>query len=285
MPNRKNFNFKRKVQQRRVRRRQLRVEQLELRRVLASVSGTVFTDLDNDGIYEPGAGETPLANESVFVDLDNNGTWGDTARLIEPDNFVDKAILNDRTPGVTLSAANGSNQPSFDVTSNVDSLASTGGKVFGHSNIPFFNSNRRLRVDFHGPGRSIAVDFIGSSSTGTEVGRLEIYDKDDQLLGAYQTSPLGQGAVDTMSLFRAEGDIAYAVAFSPSGLGNFARLDNLRYNHLGLTAEPSTLTDANGNYTLTIPDVGHYSIVHDLDDGVIQTGPTRTAIGWDGRSS
>src|SRR4051794_14656003 len=46
-------------------------ELLEERRLLADVSGVIFSDLNGDGVRE--AGEAVAANRVVFVDLNNNG--------------------------------------------------------------------------------------------------------------------------------------------------------------------------------------------------------------------
>lgn len=241
---------------------------------MAAVSGTIFEDVNLSGEYEPGV-DVPLQFETVFVDLDHNGVQGDTARQVEPDDFVDTAILKDRMPGITLRGADQNNRPTHDITANyLPDFATTGSHVFGRANVPFFNNGARFRVDFHGDARSIEIDFVSAFNGFTETGQLEIYNRDDVLLDTYTTQALATGSSETMSLSRVEGDIAYAVAYIPHNQGSFGRLDNLRYNHLGLTSEVGAITDVNGEYTLSVPDDGEYAIVKTLDDATIQTGPT-----------
>lgn len=41
----------------------------------SSISGREFLDGNDNGVYEPGLGETPIAGARVFLDLNNNGYW------------------------------------------------------------------------------------------------------------------------------------------------------------------------------------------------------------------
>src|SRR5262249_21669114 len=54
-------------------RRRLLGEWLEPRTLLASIAGMVFNDLNQDGVFESGNGETPITGRTVYVDLNNNG--------------------------------------------------------------------------------------------------------------------------------------------------------------------------------------------------------------------
>src|SRR5688572_28907502 len=41
----------------------------------SSISGREFLDLNANGVYEPGFGETPIEGARVYLDLNNNGFW------------------------------------------------------------------------------------------------------------------------------------------------------------------------------------------------------------------
>jgi hypothetical protein len=65
-----------RLDERRQRNRLLRVERLEERQVLAgSVSGVAFNDLNSDGVFQPGAGETTVASQRVYIDANANGQF------------------------------------------------------------------------------------------------------------------------------------------------------------------------------------------------------------------
>lgn len=152
---------------------------------------------------------------------------------IEPDNFSNATVLNHTFPQVSLVTAGDNNLPiPFDVTASDDGFgyASTGTRVFGHAGgIPFWNSFRRLRMDFSQPINSIAIDFIGGWTFTNDIGKLDVFSSSGVLLASYTTAPCPADVVETMSLQRPAGDIAWAVAYLPPDAGDFGRLDNLRF--------------------------------------------------------
>lgn len=151
---------------------------------------------------------------------------------IEPDNYADGTVLNTIRPEVTLfTSVNATDLTSnfgFDVTAQTDNgfmHTSTGTKVFAHVGIPFFNTNRNLRMTFTNPVAQLALDFIPSSFA--EVGTLAYYNAAGQLLGTLQTTNPVTDIPQTLSLIRPTADIKYAVA---SGTGPFIRIDNARFD-------------------------------------------------------
>jgi hypothetical protein len=253
-------------------RRRLQVEALESRRLLATtVSGIVFDDVNADGAYQPQSGETTIEGATVYVDVNNDGVLSDVAITVEPDDFVDTAILNNRTPGLTLRTADRFNNRIFDVTSKSVTQTSTGTQAFAHENIAFWMLDRKLRIDLDSPGRSIGIDFIGGIASA-EKGTLEIYDSEDQLLDSFTTGDITLGQIATMTLERPQGDIAYAIAYT--SVGSRGRLDNLQINHLGPLTEPFAVTDADGQYTISSDLTGTFAIRKASEDGVLQTLPT-----------
>ncbi len=162
--------------------------------------------------------------------------------VIEPDNYTNNTVLDHIFPAVSLTTAGADNLPippvSFHVTASYDGFgyASTGTNVFGHAGVPFWNTDRRLRMDFNLAASFIAIDFIGGEFFTNEVAALDAFNSAGTLIASYLTSPRAADSVETMVVSRPAGDIAWAVAYLPPGDGVFGRLDNLRFT----VPEPST---------------------------------------------
>jgi hypothetical protein len=165
--------------------------------------------------------------------------------IIEPDNYTNGAVLDHIFSQVSLTTAGADNLPippvSFNVTASFDGFgyASTGTNVFGHAGVPFWNTDRRLRMDFNVPANFISIDFIGGEFFTNEVAELDAFNSAGTLLASYISGPRGSDSVETMFLSRPAGDIAWAVAYLPPGDGVFGRLDNLQF---GVVPEPSVVT-------------------------------------------
>ena len=167
--------------------------------------------------------------------------------VVEPDNYADGTVLNNVTPGVTFSAANSNNVAStfFTVTANTTQAGfqSTGTKAFGETNVDFWDSAFRMRMDFVNPVQGVSIDAIGGTNFNFDVGVLETYGTNGVLLHTYETAGLAPNRVETMSVLDASADISYAVAYGikgSAGSGPFLGLDHLVVN--GFTApEPATL--------------------------------------------
>ena len=164
--------------------------------------------------------------------------------VIEPDNYPNNSVLDHVFPAVSLTTAGADNLPippvSFHVTASYDGFgyASTGTNVFGHAGVPFWNTDRRLRMDFNLAASFIAIDFIGGEFFTNEVAELDAFNSSGMLVASYLTGLRAADSVETMFVSRSAGDIAWAVAYLPPGDGNFGRLDNLRFT----VPEPSAAT-------------------------------------------
>jgi hypothetical protein len=165
--------------------------------------------------------------------------------VVEPDNYADFSVVNDVVPQVHLFTAGTNNLPhppqGFDVTARTSTfpfLPPTGTNVFAHASVPFWNTDRRLRMDFAGPVSSVSIDFQGGTSLTQEVGRLEVYDAGGTLLEAYSTARLEGGQIETMTINRPSADIQWAVAYADESGFPFGRLDFLRFSTP--VPEPST---------------------------------------------
>jgi hypothetical protein len=158
---------------------------------------------------------------------------------IEPDAFAHQQALNNVSPYVTLSTGvPPSNNPTFDVVAYTDSAgASTGNKVFAHAGgIPFWNTSRTLRMNFHALVTSVSLDYIASGFfDATYSGRLEAYSAGGALLTSYNTAALAGGQHATMTVNAPQ--IAYAIAYPPAD--PFGDLDHLRFTAV---PEPATVS-------------------------------------------
>lgn len=178
--------------------------------------GTVIVPDDDDPPADDDGGSTAISYELA----------------LEPDDFADGTALTDALAGVTLSTTLSDNVPveAFVVTASVDGLelAPTGDTVFGHADVQFFNNERRLRLDFDAPVKGVSLQFAGGTFFETEIGRLEAYDADGELLAEYVSQPMAAGESEELSIARASAEIAFAIAYVAEGEGSFGRLDALR---------------------------------------------------------
>lgn len=160
------------------------------------------------------------------------GTRAESAEIVvEPDDYAPGTVLNDVVPEVSLFAAVNATDLTgnfgFNVTSAVDSLATTGSQVFAHVNIPFFNGSRNFRMTFTNPVSAVSLDAIPSTDFFNENAILTIYDENEVQLDQLILPGLGGGIPQTLALSRQSADIKYAVVSSD---GPFLRLDNLSFD-------------------------------------------------------
>jgi hypothetical protein len=158
--------------------------------------------------------------------------------VIEPDDYAHTQVLDTVSPHVTLSTgAFSDNRPTFDVVSYTEAAdASTGTKVFAHAGgIPFWNTSRTFRMDFHSLVTRIQLDYIGSGFFDDSYqGRLDAFSSAGVLLDSYLTSPLSEGQFETMTVEAPQ--IAWALAYPPED--PFGDLDHLRFT---VVPEPETV--------------------------------------------
>ena len=244
---------------------------MENRCVLASVSGTVIDDLD--GQIDPD--DPGMGGVSVFIDANANGALDIAGSVVEPDDFGEDNQIEQ--PGVTFSLADGSNniQEGVQIVARRHPDASTGDLVFGTDQRTHFAFEERLRVDFDTPVNSVTIDFIGSRPLPTDVGTLEIYSSDGTLLDSSDSAGLAEGNYQSLRLARAEGDIAYATAFTKRENGLTGRLDALRINDAG--SEISTLTNRDGEYHIQNLPAGPHLVTQVVPADYVQSSPENGA--------
>jgi hypothetical protein len=235
------------------------------------VSGFVYRDDDSDGTWDPG--EPPLPDWALDL-VDEFGVELDLLRRIEPNQYAEFALLNNVHSEALLSAV-GSEVANTQVRAKSTTPATSAGRVFANNsvilgnNVVIWNASRQLRIDFTNPVSSLSLKAYGTS--GASVGRLEIYNGQGELLDRYTTSALGNGNFETMNLRRAQGDIAYAVAYGHAGTD--VMLDTLQWGPFA-----SATTNTLGAYSISSLPGGTYRIrINPPPRHYVTTYPTNVA--------
>ncbi|MBW3597526.1 MAG: hypothetical protein KY475_09660 [Planctomycetes bacterium] len=220
------------------------------------VNGFLWNDEDGDGVRD--LGEPSLAGWTVEV----RGPAGqalDLQQRVEPDNYADEADILDVHPDVRLTATGTS------VASNIASVrtqtgASTGGKVFAHQPFPggpsgwsteWIGTQRQFMMDFTEPVTTVSIDVVATSDG--DMGRLELYDENFQLIDRITTQPLAAGETATLTFGAPTAVIKRAVAGGHAE--SAVLLDNLRFG-----PATTTTTDANGAWSLPHLDSGSFTV-------------------------
>jgi hypothetical protein len=137
--------------------------------------------------------------------------------------------------------------------------------------VTFFDHFFRLRIDFDTPVSGAQINFTGTREFAGQGGRMEAYSSDGTLLDEYETEQLLQSHYETMSVSSDQANIAYITAFTRKEEQLTGRLDSLRID--GADSELWTLTDSDGQYTLSVGETGVYPVKQVKPDGFTQTLP------------
>lgn len=228
------------------------------------INGTVWNDLNQSGSQD--SGDTPATGVSIYIDTNDDGQFNSgepqqitdgnggysfavdpgsyvlrldltanqeqtfptiVAGTLDPDDYSPGTVLNNvLAPNVVLSGV-GASVTNSDVTALSTSFNSTGSLSFGSSwGSGYWNTDDAdLRVDFANNASSVSIDFISDDSS--DYGHLRAYSSAGVLLDEYVTQNLGTGVVETMTISRAENDIAFVLASGQNG--QFGYLDNLAF--------------------------------------------------------
>lgn len=220
------------------------------------LNGFLWNDIDGDGLRD--ANERPLAGWTVEV----RGPAGQPLNLrqtLEPDDYADEQDLAYAHPGVTLKSI-GTGVGSSLVSVRTRDAAATGSRVFAHQlrtggqlawSTEWTDTLRELSMEFTEPVSRVSLDAVANSDF--DLGRLEIYDANWQMIGRVTTGPLSAGESATMTLSRPTAEIKYALAMGHAGTG--VRLDNLRFG-----PETTAVTDALGAWSVPHLDHGAFTL-------------------------
>ena len=247
-------------------------ESLEARRVLATVAGTVFDDLNNDAVRD--AGDPPIAGVVVFLDTNGNGVLEQRGFGFDPDEFAPNQVLNKARQTVFPSGTGPDNQPAFRVLAIDDPVrATTGQRIFGLEDTTNWGGDRRLRFDFTLEVDSVSIDVVGSSGVSNPNVRLDAYSKNGQLIDTASVNSLGNSVPHNLEIARPQKDISFVVAHVTTVVGT-VKFDNLRADDAG--SERATVTSDAGFYRFADIPTGLTIVSQLTADGFDQSSPAES---------
>jgi len=220
---------------------------------IAGISGTAFIDANQNGTHD--FGEPSLAGWEIAL-VDAAGNPIATQTRIEPDDETSGHVYTGDYPGITLSGFGDSVQSEFpEISARTSVLSSTGNQAFhSYDHGSWTNTwsrERALRIDLDSPVGFLSIDAIANSSG--DIGQLEVYDSEGNLLARSLTSALESGEFETLQIERATGDISYALV--RGHLDYSVVLDNLVVGR-----KNTATTDANGAFSLPVDASGTYQL-------------------------
>ena len=226
------------------------------------VRGTMGQDLNEDGKLT--SSDYLASGVQVFADSNGNGFRDNLQKEVVAIDYPQGTELTNRFPNATLTVAatNGENighvvrtRSTFDNDFNVITVLSSEG-------IPWFDTSDKLKVLFYHEADSVSVEAIAAESLRSSFGRIEIYDRNDQLLGFAQTNALRGLQRETISIQRPQADIKYALIFTNQEIFDsspFGMFDRLRYTY----PEFQTYSDSEGKYGIEELSPGSYTVFAD----------------------
>lgn len=213
------------------------------------VSGTTSLDLNDDGIIT--SADVPVSGVTVFADANGNNVRDNQSVTVIAQQLPEQSILTNRFPNATLTVADKNNKnigfavrtkSTFDPAFNTIQVLSSEG-------IPWFDSDNRLKVLFYREANFISIDTIAAETLKDSYGKLELYNRDNQLIDAIQTQAMRFPSRQTLSISRAQADIKYAIIYTNNTIANsspFGKFDNLNYSY----PEFQSISDAQGKYSI-----------------------------------
>jgi len=243
---------------------------------LGAIRGSKFNDLDGDGVRENN--EPGLEDWTIFLDRNHNGQLDpagpDVLREIEPDDFGAGPIV-DPLGQATLREGL-SNTDVYSVPSQLDP-DSASKRVFGNITEDgqlvdvWREETAVLEVSFAKGVQSITLDFIGSYR-GMHQGMLRVYDGSGDLFEEKLTGEIWGLDSETLTISAPDNRI---MRLEATGVADTAPmiLDRLQYSTHATPGEPSTTTDARGDYQFTGLKPGTYTVAEVLRAGWRQTLP------------
>lgn len=210
-----------------------------------------FVGIDSNGDGNISDSETPLPGVSVFADRNGNGVRDSfEVEVIAAAQVLDAELTN-RFPNATLTVADDRNEnigfavrtrSTFDPEFNVI-------RVFSSEGIPWFDNDSRLKVMFYQEADFISVEAIAAETLTASYGRIDVYDRNNTLLGSTQSGALAGLSRQTISIQRPTADIKYAVIYTNENMPNsspFGKFDKLQYAY----PEFQDISDANGRFAV-----------------------------------
>jgi hypothetical protein len=240
-------------------------------------TGQALLDTDRNGVLD--SNDMPLGNVSVFADRNDNGVRDSTTiDVIAAQQTLDVELAN-TFPNATLTVANSNNKNiGFKVKAQAtNDNAGNSIRVLASEGIPWFDDSDRLKVMFYREANSVSIEAIAAETLTVSFGRIDIYDKDDNLLGTRSTNPLIGTARQTIGFTRPSADIKYAIIYTDNNVPNsspFGKFDKLRYSY----PEFQTTTGPDGKFRVDEIPTGTYRLtVSNYPGNLIPITPNSTA--------
>lgn len=221
--------------------------------------GQALLDADRDSQLT--SSDTPVSNVTVFADRNDNGLRDSTTvDVIAAQQTLDVELAN-AFPNATLTVADSNNK---NIGFKVKAQATTDNafnpiRVLASEGIPWFDDSDRLKVMFYREANSVSVEAIAAESSRFSIGRIDIYDKDNNLLGSRSTAPLAGTARQTIGFTRPTADIKYAIIFTDNTVQDtspFGKFDKLRYTY----PEFQATTGSDGKFRVDEIPAGNYRL-------------------------
>ena len=217
--------------------------------------GTVALDTNGDGVIT--GADSKLPNISVFADQNGNSIRDSISTRVLAGSVPERSDLTNRYPNATLTVANQNNK---NIGFVVRTRNSSGITTLSSEGIPWFDSSDRLKVMFYQEADSVSIEALGAEVLRDSYGRMEIYNKNDQLLEFVQTGPMRSPQRATLSLNRPQADIKYAIIYTNDAFlssSPFGPFDNLNYSF----PEFQSLSNAQGAYAIEELPKGTYNVL------------------------
>lgn len=217
----------------------------------------------------------PAEGVTVFVDTNGNGRRDELTFNVEPNSVVPPFDFNN--PGAFNRDYSMTNAfPGVAISSNLadglivrDNIVSarqtisgvaTGNRIFSEGTTEWFDSNRRLRFDFHNPIQSASIAVVPRfTSTQFAYGRLDAYNAAGDLVASSISSAVGARGRGTISVAAPGANIVRVEAYGDDRVNFFSSLvgfDSFSY----VQAEPAATTDQNGVYEISGLFPGQYEL-------------------------
>ena len=216
--------------------------------------GTVAMDTNGDGVIT--GADSILPNITVFADRNGNSIRDSISTQVLAGTVPEGSDLTNRYPNATLTVANQNNK---NIGFVVRTRISSGITTLSSEGIPWYDSDSRLKVMFYQEADSISIEALGAEVLRDSYGRMEIYNKNDQLLASVQSGPMRSPQRVTLSLNRAQADIKYAIIYTNDAFLNsspFGPFDNLNYSF----PEFQSISNAQGGYAIEELPKGNYVV-------------------------
>ena len=218
------------------------------------VQGTVAKDSNLDGQIT--SADTLMPNVRILADQNQNGVQDNFLTTVIANDYAEGTELTNRFPNATLTIADANNK---NIGFVVRTKKVNTDNVFSSEGIPWFDASGRLKVMFYKEANAVSVLAIGAETLRDSYGRMEVYDRNDQLLGSVQTGPMRSPQRTMLDIVRATADIKYAIIYTNNNFANsspFGPFDRLSYTY----PEFEGITDAQGRFAIEELPKGNYSI-------------------------